>query len=199
MEEIVDKIDKVKLENLISEELRTENILDKSKLLISKDQLYLSFDNIAFDITLQLKDSNPIVICVMNGGLMFTSELLKRLRFPLQLDYVHASRYGENITPESTLNWKKYPSIDLLDRNIILVDDVLDGGVTFARIRDYCLEKGAKSVNTVVMVDKKVDRDPAGLKSADFSCVSVGDEYIFGFGLDYKGYWRNLPGIYALK
>ncbi len=199
MEEIVDKIDKVKLDNLISEELRTENILDKSKLLISKDQLYLSFDNIAFDITLQLKDSNPIVICVMNGGLMFTSELLKRLRFPLQLDYVHASRYGENITPGATLNWKKHPSIDLLNRNIILVDDVLDGGVTFARIRDYCLEKGAKSVNTVVMVDKKVDRDPTGLKSADFSCVSVGDEYIFGFGLDYKGYWRNLPGIYALK
>ena len=175
------------------------NILNNSRLLVSKEELYLAFDNAAFDLTLKFKDKNPIFMCVMNGGLMFTSELLKRLKFPLQLDYVHATRYGNKTTPGETLYWKKYPSIDLSGRNIVLVDDVLDGGVTFSRIKDYCLKQGAKSVNTVVMVNKQVKREPLGLDKADFSCVSVGGEYIFGFGLDYKGYWRNLENIYAVN
>lgn len=175
------------------------NILNNSRLLISKEELYLSFDNMAFDLTLKFKEKNPIFMCVMNGGLMFTSELLKRLNFPLQLDYVHATRYGDKITPGETLYWKKYPSIDLSGRNIVLVDDVLDGGVTFARIKDYCFKQGAKSVSTVVMVNKQVKRESLGLDQADFSCVSVGSEYIFGFGLDYKGYWRNLENIYAVN
>ena len=79
-----------------------------------------------------------------------------------------------------------------------MLDDVLDGGVTFSKIKEYCYDNGASEVYTAVMVDKKVNRDTQGVQEADFTGVEVGDDYIFGFGLDYHGYLRNKNGIYAL-
>ena len=177
---------------------KAEAVFSRSKLLISPETLHLAFDRMGREITDKLADKNPIIICIMNGGLMFTGELMRRVSIPLEFDYVHASRYGDNIKPGENLRWKKYPSRNLDNRCVLLLDDVLDGGVTFAKIKDYCLECGASEVHTAAMVDKKASRDPSGVKQADFTGVCVGDEYIFGFGLDYYGYLRNKDGIFAI-
>jgi hypoxanthine phosphoribosyltransferase len=177
---------------------KAEEVFSRSRLLISPKTLHEAFDRMGHEITQKLAAKNPIVICIMNGGLMFTGELMRRISFPLEFDYVHASRYGNDIKPGENLRWKKYPSRNLDDRCVLLLDDVLDGGVTFAKIRDYCFENGASEVYTAVMVDKNASRDSSGVKQADFTGVCVGDEYIFGFGLDYYGYLRNKDGIFAL-
>ena len=130
---------------------------------------------------------------------MFSSELMKRISFPLEFDYVHATRYGNSTKPGDKLSWSKYPSVNLSGRTVLLVDDVLDGGVTFSRIKNYCMIHGALEVHTAVMVDKKVKRDATGLSYADFTGVSVGNDYIFGFGLDYHGYLRNKNGVFAIN
>ena len=154
---------------------KAEDVFSRSKLLISPDVLHVAFDRMGREITDKLADKNPVMICIMNGGLMFTGELMRRISFPL-----------------------KFPSRNLDNRCVLLLDDVLDGGVTFAKIRDYCFEHGASEVYTAVMVDKAASRDSLGVQKADFTGVDVGDEYIFGFGLDYYGYLRNKDGIFAI-
>ena len=134
----------------------------------------------------------------MNGGLIFTGQLLTRLLFPLEVDYVHATRYGHE-TNGAHLHWTVRPQLDLKDRTVLLLDDILDEGVTLAAIADYCRQQGAEKVLMAALVEKLHLRKVTPGMRADFSGIEVGDRFLFGYGLDYKGYWRNAPGIYAVK
>jgi hypoxanthine phosphoribosyltransferase len=134
----------------------------------------------------------------MNGALVFAGQLLTQLVFPLQIDYVHATRYGNEING-ATLEWKVMPQTDLHGRTVVLLDDILDEGVTLAAIAAYCLEHGATKVMMAVLVEKLHIRKVVPEMKADYTGIEVGDRFLFGYGLDYKGYWRNAPGIFALK
>lgn len=180
------------------------NIYEASKvfadadLIVKEADLVAATSRIADEMTLELKNSNPVLICCMNGGLVFAGQLLTKLIFPLQVDYVHATRYGDE-TSGAALDWKVKPQIDLRDRTVVLLDDILDEGVTLAAIAAYCLEQGAKKVMMAVLVEKLHLRKVTPEIKADFTGIEVGDRFLFGYGLDYKGYWRNAPGIYAVK
>ncbi|MFZ2950429.1 MAG: hypoxanthine-guanine phosphoribosyltransferase, partial [Desulfuromonadaceae bacterium] len=152
----------------------------------------------AQEITSQLKESCPVLLCVMNGGLIFTGQLLTSLVFPLEVDYVHATRYGHE-TKGASLQWTVRPQLDLKGRTVLLLDDILDEGVTLAAIADYCRQQGAAEVLMAVLVEKLHLRKVTPGMRADFTGIEVGDRFLFGYGLDYKGYWRNAPGIFALK
>ena len=118
------------------------------------------------------------------------------MHFPLQLDSVRASRYHGEIEPAKQLTWHAKPLLDLQDRHVIIFDDILDGGITMSGISEYCREQGAATVKTAVMIDKGVDRDPSGLSKADYTGLEVdGNAFLIGYGMDYKGYLRNLPEI----
>jgi len=123
---------------------------------------------------------------------------LTKLVFPLEVDYVHATRYGHETTG-AHLNWTAKPRLDLQGRTVLLLDDILDEGVTLAAIADYCRQQGAARVLMAVLVEKLHLRKVTPGMRADFSGLEVGDRFLFGYGLDYKGYWRNAPGIYAVK
>ncbi len=152
----------------------------------------------AEDITARLETSNPICLCVMTGGIVPTGQLLPLLHFPLQLDYIHASRYRGQ-TSGGELHWIKKPGFDLKDRCVLLVDDILDEGLTLAALIDYCRGAGAGEVLSAVLADKQRPRAPGGLERADFTGLNIPNRYVFGYGLDYHDYWRNAPGIYAVK
>lgn len=172
--------------------------LAESDLLVSEAEVAAAIARIADEMTAELRDLNPVLICCMNGGLAFSGQLLTKLVFPLQVDYVHATRYGHAINGVA-LDWKVRPQIDLRGRTVVLLDDILDEGVTLAAIADYCRQQGAAKIMMAVLVEKlHLRKVTPGLK-ADFSGIEVGDRFLFGYGLDYKGYWRNAPGIYALK
>lgn len=173
-------------------------LLDEADLLVSAVEINAAIERVAAEITAQLKTANPLLICVMNGGLIFSGQLLPRLLFPLELDYVHATRYGHEING-AQLNWRVRPQLELRGRTVLLLDDILDEGITLAAIADYCRQQGAAGVLMAVLVEKLHLRKVTPGLRADFSGIEVGDRFLFGYGLDYKGYWRNAPGIYAVK
>lgn len=177
---------------------KAAKVLAESDLLVTETEVVASIARIANEMTAELKGLNPLLICCMNGGLVFAGQLLTRLQFPLQMDYVHATRYGNEITGV-TLDWKVMPHTDLHGRTVVLLDDILDEGVTLAAIADYCRQQGALKILMAVLVEKLHLRKVKPGMKADFTGIEVGDRFLFGYGLDYKGYWRNASGIYALK
>lgn len=174
-----------------------QQVLSQARCVFTEKEVDAALSVMAKKITEQMQQENPVVLCVMNGGLVVTGKLLPQLEFALQLDYIHATRYRNELTGNE-LQWKSYPTIDLKDRTVLIVDDILDEGETLARIRDYCVSQGATQVKTAVLVDKNHDRRTPDLKRADFTSLDAPDSYLFGCGMDYKTYLRNVPGIYAV-
>ena len=174
-----------------------EAVRRNADLVFDSDAVYAAYDSIAKEITSTLRDTNPILLCVMSGGLVPASELFTRLDFPIQLDYLHATRYRGTTQGGYTLNWLAHPQLTLKGRTVLVVDDILDEGVTLEAIMAYCRKEGVEAVYSAVLVEKQHDRKTSGL-TADFVGLQVGDRYIFGCGMDYHGYWRNLPEIYAV-
>ena len=172
------------------------NVYNESDCLFNASQVENVLNQLATQITHDLEDKNPLVLCVMTGGIIPTGHLLTRLNFPLQLDYIHATRYrGE--TQGGELHWLHEPVISLAGRNILIVDDIFDEGLTLKAIADYCMDKGANHVYSAVMVDKIHNRK-ADFK-VDYIGIEIEDRYLFGFGMDYKNYLRNLGSIHAVK
>jgi hypoxanthine phosphoribosyltransferase len=171
-------------------------LLEQSELIHSAQQVQAAISNIAQEIAQVLGDKNPIVICVMGGGIVFAGQLLTELHFPLELDYVHASRY-QNSTVGKTLHWQSMPKLDLSNRNVLLIDDILDEGITLQEIKNKCLELGASNVYCAVLVEKTLAHEKP--IKADFVGLMVPDRYVFGYGMDAYGWWRNLSAIHALK
>ena len=173
-----------------------KKIEKESDRLCDSKQLSHVLDQLAEQITNDLKDKNLLVLCVMTGGIIPTGHLVTRLSFPLQLDYIHATRYcGE--TSGGKLDWIQEPSISLQDRTILIVDDIFDEGITLLEIAQYCKDKGAAEVLSAVLVNKVHDRK-ADFK-VDYIGLNIEDRYLFGFGMDYKHYLRNVNAIHAVK
>lgn len=174
-----------------------EQILKKSECLYTKTQIEIALDLMAENMTKDLATANPLFLCVVIGGIVPLGNLLPRLEFPLEVDYIHVTRYrGE--TRGGNLIWKAEPSGDLSNRTIVVVDDILDSGLTLKEVVDYCHRKGAKKVYTAVLVDKEAARQSNGLQKADYVGLPVDNRYVFGYGMDYKEYLRNAPGIFAV-
>lgn len=171
-----------------------KRVEDSADLLFCSRQVEEAIDAMAQSIIAALGESNPVVLCVLNGGIIATAKLLQRLPFPLSVDSIHATRYrGE--TRGGQVEWLKWPSTSLRGRTVLITDDILDEGYTLAAIKDYCQEQGASKVFSAVLVDKQLEKEkPVG---ADFVALRVENRYLFGYGMDYKGYLRNAHGIYA--
>ncbi len=166
--------------------------------LCTAAEVEAALDRMAAAITERLAGANPLVLCVMHGGLIVTGALATRLNFPLELEYLHATRYGHELFG-SLLDWRVRPTGDLRGRTVLIVDDILDEGATLAAIIDYCREEGADELLTAVLVNKRHDRKARPGLCCDFVGLELEDRFLFGYGMDYKGYWRNAPGIFALK
>ena len=173
-----------------------QQLLNQAELIHSSQAVNAAIERLSQEVTLALADACPVVICVMSGGLFFAGQLLARLNFPLQVDYVHASRYQHN-TVGNTLTWHALPKFDLSKRTVLLLDDILDEGITLLAIKEKCLALGAKAVLSAVLVEKVLNHSKPMV--ADFVGLEVPNRYVFGCGMDAYGWWRNLPAIYALK
>lgn len=169
-------------------------------MLRCADRLYTgrdveqALDRMAADITQRLASLNPLLVCVMTGGVVPFGLLLPRLQFPLQIDYVHATRYGKQLTG-GELHWRVGPGESPKDRTVLLVDDILDEGTTLAAIENRYRNDGATAVYKAVLVVKERPRKHDVV--IEFAGLNVPDRYVFGYGMDYKGYLRNAPGIFA--
>lgn len=171
-------------------------MLDEAELLCSAADVERGIERVAGEVGGALRDRYPLVLCVMNGAVFFCGRLLPLLPFPLHFDYVHASRYGDDIDGRH-VHWRVEPSERVSDRDVLIVDDILDEGNTLAEIKARVLGRGAASCKVAVLVDK----EKSGAKPVvpDYVGLRIPDRFVFGCGLDAYGSWRNLPAIYALK
>ena len=171
-------------------------LLARAEMIIGPDDVNAAVSRVSTAITRTLAESHPLVLAVMRGSVVFAGQLLPLLHFPLDFDYVDATRYGPQ-TQGGVLNWRVDVPAAAHGRTVLLIDDILDEGHTLAAIRDRLLAKGARAVLIAIFADKQLNRvKPV---RADFVGTTVPDRYVFGFGMDVKGLWRNLPAVYALR
>ena len=171
-------------------------ILESAEQLCSAAFVAESVARVAAEITAKLGERYPVVLSVMGGAIVFAGQLLPQLRFPLDLDYIHATRY-RNTTQGQDIAWKVLPKADLKDRVVLVVDDILDEGHTLAAVRAKLIELGVAEFYCAVLAVK--DTGQSKPIQADFVGLTVPNRYVFGYGMDVQGLWRNLPEIYALK
>jgi len=175
---------------------------DNCKLVFDNQAITDALDGLADKLNQQLLNDNPVVLCVMQGGLVFAGQLIPRLNCMLEIDYIHATRYN-NQTSGSDLIWKSYPVSSLNERTVLILDDILDEGMTLKSIIEYCQSQGAEKVISAVLLKKNHNRcvghDAIKTVLFDNIALTVEDEYVFGFGMDYEGQYRQLDSIFAIE
>jgi hypoxanthine phosphoribosyltransferase len=173
-----------------------QRLLAQADILFAPDAVNAAVERMAGEISARLAEEFPVVLSVMGGAAVFTGRLLPLLAFPLEFGAIEVTRYNNDIQGRE-IAWRLPPKDNVRDRTVLVVDDILDEGITLAAIRKKLLEMGARKVYAAVFADKDIGRDKPA--HADFIGVTVPNRYVFGFGMDAYGVWRNLPAIYALK
>lgn len=175
---------------------RAQELLEQSELLYPEEQVQAALRRVAREINAALAGEHPLVLSVMGGAVVFTGQLLPLLGFPLDFDYVHVSRYGD-ARQGGRMHWKVEPRETVRARTVLVLDDILDEGHTLAALRERVMALGAHRFYSAVFADKRHGREKP--IRADFVGMEVPDRFVFGYGMDIEGAWRNLPAIYALK
>lgn len=171
-------------------------ILAAADLVCSADEVRRAVDRLALEISARLESDNPLVLTVMGGAVVFAGQILPKLAFPLEADYLHATRYGD-VTTGGELAWVVEPLTPVRDRVVLVLDDILDEGITLAAIKARLLVRGARECLVAVLTEKELGREKP--IHPDFIGLRLPNRYVFGCGMDIRGAWRNLPGIYAVK
>lgn len=171
-----------------------QDYLEKAQLIHTQQVVNQAISTIADKLNIDYMSEPPLVLCVMGGGVFFTGQLLPKLQFPLEFDYIHATRYRG--VSGHIVEWLVKPKKIVNNRNVLILDDILDEGITLKAIVDECKQLGAKHISIAVLVEKQLNiHKPV---HADYVGLMVPNQYVFGCGMDVYGWWRNLPAIYAL-
>ena len=167
-----------------------------ARQLFTSAEVSLAIEGMARELAPRLADRNPVIVTVMRGGAFTAAELCRHFDFPYEVDYVHPTRYGE-VIEGAELHWRVRPAPTLSGRVVLVIDDILDRGLTLSAINSELERIGVAQQLTAVLVVKRL-ASPVSRPSVDVVGLEVDDVYVFGSGMDYKGYWRGLPGLYAL-
>ncbi len=170
---------------------------ENTQLVFSNGEIISAIDSLADKLNTQLENETPVVLSVMQGGLVFAGQLIPKLSCMLEIDYIHATRYN-NETEGGQLQWRAYPVTDLSNRTVLILDDILDEGITLQSIIQYCEMQGATKIISAVLLRKNHNRCVAK-NITDNYALTVDDDYVFGFGMDYNGQYRQLDAIYKIK
>ncbi|MGI6109227.1 MAG: hypoxanthine phosphoribosyltransferase [Eubacteriaceae bacterium] len=165
------------------------------EVLLSEEELNDKVTELASAISEKYQDQNPLVISVLNGSFMFCADLLKKMNFPLELNFIQVSSYG-NQTESSGEIQISGNRIDMKGRRVIIIEDIIDSGNTLKQLTEYFGTLGAESVETCVLLDKPSRRE-VDIKP-DYVGFEIEDKFVVGYGLDYAQYYRNLPYIGVL-
>jgi hypoxanthine phosphoribosyltransferase len=175
---------------------QARDALHQAELIFPEEQVQAAVVRVAQEINAALADVHPLVLSVMGGAVVFTGQLLPMLTFPLDFDYVHVSRYGGD-QQGGDLLWKVEPRENVRGKVVLVIDDILDEGETLAAVRQRVLDLGAAGFYCAVFADK-LNGKVKPIR-ADFVGLELPDRFVFGFGMDVHGAWRNLPAIYAVR
>lgn len=175
---------------------QARDILQQADLLYSEQQVQAALHAVAGQINSVLSEQFPLVLSVMGGAVIFSGQLLPLLNFPLDFDYVHVSRYGD-ARHGGAMKWRVAPGENVRGRVVLLLDDILDEGHTLHALHERVMALGAQRCYSAVFADKLHGKvKPI---HADFVGMPIPDRFVFGYGMDIQGAWRNLPAIYAVR
>jgi hypoxanthine phosphoribosyltransferase len=176
------------------------SLLAGAELIFDEDAVQKAVDKVAQQLNQRFNPEDgtpfPLVLGVMGGAVVFCGQLLTRLKFPLEFDYMHVTRYGGK-DQGGKIEWKVIPRSSVQGRTVIVLDDILDEGETLAHVKERLLEMGAAEVVLAVFADKEIGK--AKPVTADYIGLSLPNKFVVGYGMDAYGYWRNLPGIWAIQ
>jgi len=179
---------------------KAKALLKDAELIFDAAAVQRAVDKVAQQLNQRFDQEDgapfPLVLGVMGGAVVFCGQLLTRLTFPLEFDYMHVTRYGGQ-EQGGAIEWKVIPRSNVQGRTVIVLDDILDEGETLAHVKQRLLEMGAAEVVLAVFADKDIGkRKPV---KADYIGLTLPNKFVVGYGMDAYSYWRNLPGIWALK
>ena len=169
-------------------------IHSSADLLFDPEAVEQGIADLAVKVAKDCEKDFPLVLCVMNGGLYLTGQLIRHWDFPMTIDYVHATRYRLATLGKDVL-WKAYPQNEIKDRHVIIVDDIFDQGYTLEEVKSYCIKHGARKCSSVFLIRKSHDRKNADIHP-DYVGLECGDCYVYGAGMDLNGHFRNLSSIH---
>ena len=179
---------------------RARKLLENAEQIVDAAQVQHAVSGVADKLNARFDragdDAFPLVLGVMGGAVVFVGQLLPQLRFPLEFDYIHVSRYGDDDQGGQVV-WKVIPRSNVAGRTIIVLDDILDEGETLAHVKQRLLDMGAAEVIIAVFADKALKQSKP--VKADIVGLTIPNKFVIGFGMDVYGYWRNLPGLWAIR
>jgi hypoxanthine phosphoribosyltransferase len=174
-----------------------QEILKHSTLVATRAEVEAAIERMASEVNAHFGNSPVVLLIVMTGAVMPAAWLAPRLKMPLQMDFIHATRYDGD-TEGGELRFRVPPRAELKGQDVLIVEDIFDVGLTLQAIVRYCHEQDAASVHSAVLVRKIHDRPTTG-ETPEFIGMEVEDKYVFGCGMDAYEYWRQLDEIRALK
>ncbi|KQC11400.1 MAG: hypoxanthine phosphoribosyltransferase [Candidatus Cloacimonas sp. SDB] len=170
---------------------------DIEKIIISEEELNNKVKELGQRITADFKEENPILICILRGGAIFMSDLIKQIDTPLEIDFMSVSSYGRNSSSSGIVKIRKDIDVDIQNRHVIIVEDIVDTGLTLDYISDYLKNHNPRSVSICTLLDKP-EAHKLDLK-IDYTGFKIGNDFVVGYGLDFAEKYRNLPYIGILK
>ncbi len=171
---------------------------ENTECIFDKKVVEAAISKVAEQMNEVLADKMPVLLCVMNGAVIFMVQLTTQLNFPLLIDYIHVTRYQGGIEGRE-IHWVAEPNIDLKDRVVVVIEDILDGGLTLSAVKNFCLEQGVSEFFSATLINKERPREEGGLEKCDFVGLNIEDKFLIGYGLDFQGFFRNDPGIYVVN
>ena len=171
---------------------------DLTKILVTREEIAAKVNELGRLITEEYRGRSPVMVCILKGGAVFFTDLVRAIDLPLTMEFMAVSSYGSATKTSGVVRVIKDLDNDILDKDVIIVEDIVDSGVTLNYLKGMLEHRGARSIKIVTLLDKPARRKVKDLK-VDFSCFNIPDEFVVGYGLDYNQAYRNLPDIGVLS
>lgn len=170
---------------------------DIQEVLYSEEQIQDKIKELGEKLSIDYEGKNPLVICVLKGAFIFMADLVKQIRVPLELDFMAVSSYGQSTKSSGVVKIIKDLDVPVEGRHILIVEDIIDSGLTLSYLIDVLERRNAKTISVVALFNKPARRTVE--LEPEYAGYVLPDEFVVGYGLDYAEKYRNLPFIGILK
>lgn len=169
---------------------------DLSRILVTREEIAQAVAKLGRQITEDYQGKQLMLVGILKGAIVFFSDLLREIDLPVKTEFMAVSSYGASTKTTGVVNLVKDLTVDITGMHVLIVEDIVDSGMTLSYLSKYLSTRGAASIKIATLLDKP-ERRRVDLK-ADYFCFTIPDEFVVGYGLDYDEKYRNLPDIGVL-
>ncbi len=170
---------------------------DIESVLFSEKKISARVEELGAELTKLYKDKAPIMVCILKGASFFYTDLCRQIKCPIHMDFISVSSYGADSQSSGVVRLIKDLDNNITDRDVVIVEDIIDSGLTIRYLKELFQSRKPRSIRTVCLLDK-VECHPADI-GTDLKGFDIGNQFVVGYGLDYADNYRNLPYIGVLK